>query len=65
MLGVRARRGLGDLALVSGGSTERSDTVSALEPGGRPPYDLGGQLLTAAKSTVHWDATGVAKVDLT
>jgi hypothetical protein len=32
---------------------------------GRPPYDLGGQSLTAAKSTVQWDATGVAKVDLT
>jgi hypothetical protein len=28
-----------------------------------PPYDLGAQSVTAANFTVHWDATGVAKVD--
>jgi hypothetical protein len=33
---------------------------------GRPPYhDLGAESVTAAKSTVQWDATGVANVDLT
>jgi hypothetical protein len=28
-----------------------------------PSHDLGAQAVIAANFTVHWDATGVAKVD--
>jgi hypothetical protein len=49
---------------MSGSAATRSAGRLHSKSRATPSYDLSGQLVAAA-TFVHWDASGVAKVDLT